>query len=214
VAEVEATLAEHPALKHVVVTVSEDTPGGLRLIAYYVARHQPAPTVTALREFVAATLPPYMVPSTFVELSEFPMTPRGKVNRRGLPDPGKERPRLNTPFVQPRTPIEKTLTQIWAGVLRLTSVGIRDDFFELGGHSLAATRIVSQVIKHVQLELPVNALFQSRTIAAMAAVIAEHQGKKLGETELDRILAQLESLSDEEAEQMVPSADEVDAARH
>jgi uncharacterized coiled-coil protein SlyX len=76
-------------------------------------------------------------------------------------------------------------------------------FFELGGHSLAATRVVSQVIKKFQLELPLKSLFQSPTIAEMAAVITEHQGKALAEEELKRVLAELELMSDEEAQRLV-----------
>jgi hypothetical protein len=82
-------------------------------------------------------------------------------------------------------------------------VGIYDNFFELGGHSLAATRVVSQVLKTFQLELPLQSLFQSPTVAEMALVITEHEGKKLDGNELNRILTELESLSDEEAQRLV-----------
>jgi hypothetical protein len=82
-------------------------------------------------------------------------------------------------------------------------VGIYDNFFELGGHSLAATRVVSQVLKTFQLEVPLQSLFQSPTVAKMALVITEHEGKKLDGNELNRILTELESLSDEEAQRLV-----------
>jgi acyl carrier protein len=82
----------------------------------------------------------------------------------------------------------------------LNEIGIHDNFFDLGGHSLAATRVVSQVLKTFQVELPLQSLFQSPTVAEMAVVIMEHQGKKLEEKELNRILTELESLSVEEAE--------------
>ena len=82
-------------------------------------------------------------------------------------------------------------------------VGIHDNFFDLGGHSLAATRVVSQVIQRFQLELPIQSLFQSPTVAEMTAVIMEHQAKKLGEKDLERILAELESMSDEEAQKSI-----------
>ena len=75
-------------------------------------------------------------------------------------------------------------------------VGIHDNFFDLGGHSLTATRVVSQVIKQFQVEVPLQLLFQSPTVAEMAAVIMEHQAKKLGEKDIERILAELESMSD------------------
>jgi acyl carrier protein len=88
-------------------------------------------------------------------------------------------------------------------VLSLDLVGVNDNFFDLGGHSLAATRVVSQVIKQFQLELPLQSLFQSPTIAEMAAIITEHQGKLLGEEELERLLSELELMSEEEARQLV-----------
>jgi acyl carrier protein len=95
------------------------------------------------------------------------------------------------------------LAQIWAQTLSLDQVGVQDNFFDLGGHSLAATRIVSQVIKHFQVDLPLKSLFESPTVAEMAIVITEHQEKKLGTEELHRILTELESLSDEEAQRLV-----------
>jgi acyl carrier protein len=101
--------------------------------------------------------------------------------------------------VAPQTPIESRLAQIWAEVLSLDQVGIHDNFFDLGGHSLAATRVVSQVIKHFQVQLPLKSLFESPTIAEMARVITEHQAKKLNEQELENLLADLESMSEEQA---------------
>ena len=134
---------------------------------------------------------------------ELPLTGTGKVNRRALPDPGKSRPDLATPLVAPTTEVESKLAAIWEDVLSLDRVGVNDNFFDLGGHSLAATRVVSQVIKQFQLELPLLSLFQSPTVAEMAAVITEHQGKLLGEEELERLLSELESMSEEEAQQLV-----------
>lgn len=144
-----------------------------------------------------------MVPSIFVALDELPLTGTGKVNRRALPDPGKSRPNLATPWVAPTTEVEGKLAAIWENVLSLDRVGVNDNFFDLGGHSLAATRVVSQVIKQFQLELPLLSLFQSPTVAEMAAVIIEHRGKLLGEEELERLLSEVELMSDEEARQFV-----------
>jgi acyl carrier protein len=91
-------------------------------------------------------------------------------------------------------------------VLSLDQVGTHDNFFDLGGHSLAATMVISQVIKHFQLELPLTSLFQSPTVAEMAAIITEHQGKQLAEAELEHMLGELESMSDDEAQQLVAKA--------
>jgi acyl carrier protein len=102
-----------------------------------------------------------MIPSAFVFLDELPLMSTGKVNRRALPDPGRLRPDLDTPMISPRTTIEKEIAQIWAEVLLLDEVGVSDNFLDLGGHSLAASRIISQMIRSFQLELPIKALFDS-----------------------------------------------------
>jgi acyl carrier protein len=144
-----------------------------------------------------------MIPSVFVMLESLPLTPTKKVDRAALPDPGTERPELDTLFVASRTSAEQQLASIWADVLVLDCVGIHDNFFDLGGHSLAAMRVVSQVIKEFQFELPLQSLFQSPTIAAMAAVIMEHQGKRLGEEDLERMLGELELMSEDEAQRLI-----------
>ena len=203
VSEVEAVLADHPGVKETTVVARENRSGDTRLLAYLVPNSHPAPTVTSLRNFLKGKLPDYMIPSAFMTLDELPLTATGKVDRRALPDPGKFRPDLDTSFVAPRTAIEKELSEIWAEVLSLEQVGVHDSFFDLGGHSLTATRVVSQVIKQFQTEVPLQFLFQSPTIAEMAAVINAHQGKKLGEEELDRLLTELESLSEEEAKKLL-----------
>ena len=105
--------------------------------------------------------------------------------------------------MSPQTPNEVNLERIWTDVLCLDQVGIHDNFFELGGHSLAATRVVARVIQQFQLEIPLQSLFQSPTIAEMAAVIAEHQGKMLDQSQLSAILDELGSMSDAEAQRLV-----------
>jgi len=149
-----------------------------------------------------------MIPSAFVALNALPLTPNGKIRRQGLPDLDGSRPNLDTPFVAPRNLIEEKLAGLWAEVLSLKEVGVHDHFFDLGGHSLTATRVVSRVIKQFQTEVPLQILFQSPTVADMAAVIAEHQAKKLGDNEIEAILAELESLTDEEAKLLLAGAGE------
>jgi non-ribosomal peptide synthetase component F/acyl carrier protein len=203
VSQTEAALAEHPGIKELTVVPKKLPSGDTRLVAYLVARQSPAPAATDLRHFLKQRLPEFMIPTAFVVLDKLPLLATGKVDRRELPDPGDRRPELDTPYVSPRTGIESELRRIWTEVLGISRIGIHDSFFDLGGHSLAATRVVSQVIKQFQLELPLQSLFESTTVATMAAVITEHQGKKVGEKELDRILTELESLTDEEARRLL-----------
>jgi len=203
IAEVEKFLRELALIKDTVVVARQNEMEETRLIAYFTSSTQQSPTTSELREFLIKKVPDYMIPSAFVRLEALPLTLNGKVDRKALLEPAKTRPELKVSYVAPRTTLEEKLCQIWAGVLSLDHVGIHDNFFDLGGHSLAATRVVSQVIKNFQLELPLQSLFQSPTIAAMAAVIMEHQGKRLGEEELERVLGDLESLSDEEARRLL-----------
>jgi acyl carrier protein len=199
IAEVEMALLDHPAIKEAIVVPRENPGGDRRLVAYLVARTSPAPAVSELRASLNKRLPEYMLPSTWMFLQAFPLAPNGKVDRQGLPQPSGSRPELNTAFAAPQTPIEIQLAEIWSEILAIHPVGLYDDFFDLGGHSLAATQVVSRVIRSFQLDLPLQSLFQSPTVAEMAAVITASQSKELGEMELRRILTELDSLSDNEA---------------
>jgi acyl-coenzyme A synthetase/AMP-(fatty) acid ligase/acyl carrier protein len=171
VGEVEATLVEHPEVKLVSVTTKDNSSGDIRLIAYFVPHNKPGPTATGLRAFLAAKLPSYMIPASFVMLDEVPLTESGKVNRRALPDPGKSRPHLATPLVEPRTEIEGRVAAIWKDVLSLDQVGIHDNFFELGGHSLLAMQIVSKITESFHLPLALRQMFDTPTVGGVAEVI-------------------------------------------
>lgn len=172
-------------------------------MASLVPTKQPALNVSQLRSFLKKKLPDYMIPSIFVFLEAFPLAPNGKVNRRALPAPSRARPELDTPFAPTRIPTEEALIQIWTEVLSVDQVGIHDNFLELGGHSLAATQVISRIIDIFRVELPVRSLLEASTIAGMAAIILQNLAKQAGGEELARMLTELESLSDEEAQQLL-----------
>ena len=137
-------------------------------MAYVVPRAPDAPPAgTELRAFLRERLPEYMVPSAFVALDAFPLTPSGKIDRKRPPRAGREA-RRRAPFVAPRTPREQALAEIWREVLRLEQVGVEDDFFELGGHSILATQVLSRVRRELGVELPLRALFEAPTVRALA----------------------------------------------
>jgi acyl carrier protein len=205
VSEIETALMNLDTVKEAVVLAQEDGVGNTRLAAYVVPS-APSPTVSALRRALAGQLPHYMIPSAFVLLDAMPLTPNGKIDRRALPDRRNVRPELETPFVSPRTPVETQLAQIWAQVLGLDPVGVHDNFFDLGGHSLSAAQVIARVIKHFQVELSPVLLFQTPTVSEMALVILESQANKLDESQLDRILSDLEALSEEDARRILARA--------
>jgi acyl carrier protein len=147
------------------------------LVAYVEPEKQPAPTSKTLRKSLAATLPDHMIPSQFVMLDTIPLTPTQKVDRKALPEPGNARPEMDTPFIAPRTSLERDIAKIWGDILSLDQVGVHDTFFDLGGHSLAAFRVISQVTQTFRVNLSPKALFDSPTVAEMAMVIETNLSK-------------------------------------
>ena len=202
--EIEAVLGQHPGLREAVVLAREDGPGDKRLVAYVVAHSGGASVaVSELRGFLGEKLPDYMIPSVFVFLDAMPLTPSGKVDRRGLPAPDAARPEGQEGYVAPRTPVEEALAGIWAEVLGLDRVGIHDNFFELGGHSLLATQVVSQARRLFQVELALRRLFEAPTVAGLVESLAQSLDKSANPADLVEVLADLEGLSDEEAERLL-----------
>ncbi|MBW4613205.1 MAG: amino acid adenylation domain-containing protein [Desmonostoc vinosum HA7617-LM4] len=127
--------------------------------------------VPLVRSLIQQKLPNYMVPSAFVLLKALPLTPNGKVDRRALPSPDTANRNLSTGFVSPRTPIEAQIAQIWSEVLGVERIGVKDNFFELGGHSLLATQVVSRINSAFGLDLSVQMMFESSTVAGIASYV-------------------------------------------
>jgi amino acid adenylation domain-containing protein len=173
---VEAVLREQAGVRHAVVMAREDSPGDTRLVGYVVADQHHPPTVSQLRRGLAARLPDYMVPSTFVLLETLPLTPNGKVNRRALPAPDPSRPELEQAYVAPRTPLEKFLARLWCEVLKLDKVGIHDNFFDLGGNSIKGAMFINNLQQHLKEPIFIVALFDSPTVAALAAFLTTSYG--------------------------------------
>lgn len=144
-----------------------------------------------------------MMPSAFVFLDSLPRSPNGKVDHKALPAPELTGFEPEQNFVAPQTSIEKVLAQIWAEILGLEQVGIHADFFYLGGHSLLATQVMSRLQGEFQVALPLRTFFEQPTIANLALVIDEIQAAKAGQIDVLRILADIESLSEDEAKRLI-----------
>ncbi|MFP2932623.1 amino acid adenylation domain-containing protein, partial [Pyxidicoccus sp. 3LG] len=164
--EIEAALARYPSVRQALVLLREDVPGNPRLVAYF-TRHDTESDTATLRAFLKQQLPEYMVPGAFVAMDAFPLTSNGKVDRRSLPMP--EFASATATYAAPATPSEERLAAVWAEVLRVERVGRHDDFFALGGHSLLATQVASRVRGALGVDLPLRELFESPTVAGLAA---------------------------------------------
>ncbi|MBW4630461.1 MAG: amino acid adenylation domain-containing protein [Iphinoe sp. HA4291-MV1] len=171
--EIEAVLSQHPSVHSVVVTAIVDTPGNQRLVAYIVPQNQSAPTISELRQFLKTKLPNYMVPNAIVMLESLPLTPNGKVDCRVLPAPDTNRLAVETSFVPPLDIVEQQLAQIWAEVLKVYPVGVKDNFFDLGGHSLLAVQLMARIEQQFKKNLPLATLFQNSTIEQLATILRQ-----------------------------------------
>jgi acyl carrier protein len=144
-----------------------------------------------------------MVPASFVVLDAMPLTHNGKVDRRALPAPSGERPKLDVPYVAPNSETEKELAKIWVDVLVVDRIGIHDNFFDLGGHSLMVIQLMSRVRKSFQVELPLKDVFTSPTIKEIAEMVEARILAKAPAEKIDQILAQLETIDDKKALQLL-----------
>ena len=142
-----------------------------------------------------------MLPSSLVVLEELPRTPSGKIDRQALPDPDETTAR-NREYVAPRTPLEEAVAAIWSQVLGAGQVGVEDDFFALGGHSLLATQVVAQVRSDFAVDLPLHSLFTCPTVATLATEIVRLMGDSDGD-ETAKLMAELQGMSDEEAQRLL-----------
>lgn len=166
--EIESVIENDPWVKQCVVTVREDLPGEKRLIAYVVEEEAGRFSITDIRRRLVDELPDYMIPSAFVQMPELPLTPSGKTDRRALPKPGRERPKLASPYVAPGTLTEKKLVHVWQDILNLDKVGVDDNFFELGGDSLLSLKVVAKLQSDHKINIPVVKMFEFPSIAGLA----------------------------------------------
>ncbi|MGH8883170.1 MAG: non-ribosomal peptide synthetase, partial [Stackebrandtia sp.] len=168
--EIETLLRKHPDVGEAVVIARETLPAGCgpgfkRLVAYLVPAGDATPVPGELRAMVAGSLPDYMVPSAFVVLDSLPLSPNGKLDRRGLPEPRDVTPPRTS--VAPRTSDERIVAQIWAELLGMEEIGVEDDFFELGGDSILSFRALSRIRAAFGVALSARALFDARTVARL-----------------------------------------------
>jgi acyl carrier protein len=177
--EVDEVLLDHPAVAQVVTFAVPAGALGEEVGAAVVLQSATSATEREIRDFAAARLADFKVPSTIVFLSEIPKGPTGKLQRIGLaerlglgstsmPDPQPRRP-----YVAPRTPVEELLAALWSDVLEVERVGVDERFLDLGGDSMLATRLVSRIRQELRLELTLRALFDAPTVADQAAVVLD-----------------------------------------
>ncbi len=193
--EIAHALTRHTAIESSCVVPRQDMKGQRKLVAYVVSKADAKLTSVELRSFLQQQLPAYMIPAEFVRLDRLPVLPSGKIDRSALPQPNSTNLLTDAVFVAPRNPIEEHMAEILSGLLGLDRVSVEDNFFMLGGHSLLGTQLIGRVRDAFGVELSLRTVFEASTIAQLSAEI-----EKL-------LLAQLESMTEEEARQLLEAAD-------
>lgn len=203
--DIEQVLTQHPGLESAVVTLHTNANGDAQLVAYvvplkegYAVSHSDRPTVEKVREWVAAHLPEYMVPSAIIMLDVMPLTANGKVDRAALPSPDAQESRAH---VAPSTDTERTLAAIWQTVLKVENIGVTDRFLDLGGHSLLAIRVLGRISKELGVRMALRSLFETPTIAELAGIIDAEKAAKAEEAAMMAALAEIDGMSDAEVAQ-------------
>jgi len=182
--EIEETLTQHLSVREAVVLAQADQTGSSQLSAYIVPSGEVSPSAADLREFLKQCLPMYMLPSRFVVIPAFPLTPNGKVDQRALASSGSflSDSDHKDSFVLPRNPQEEVLVAIWCEILNLNRISIYDNFFELGGHSLLATQVISRIQETFLVKMSVSSLFEASSIAELAERVQKLRSKSVPQT--------------------------------
>jgi amino acid adenylation domain-containing protein len=179
--EIETILGRHEMIREVAIVVREDVPGDKRIVAYFIPQPGQQPTVETLRTYLRGKLPEYMVPSNFVQLQTFPLTPNRKVDRQAFPAPllVSSQPiqlqSVPTQTISPKKTTEQNLIDIWQKVLQIPAVAVTDNFFSLGGNSLMAVTLIGEIRSGLNIDLPLISLFQSPTILGLVKEIEQVQ---------------------------------------
>jgi acyl carrier protein len=170
-------------VREAVVIAREDVAGDKRLVAYLVPHAGAQPGDDALRDYLREKVPEYMVPSAFVSLDRFPLTPNAKVDRKALPAPERvRRKRRASAFKPPENELQERIVEVWREALRLDEVGLDDSFFDLGGHSLLAVQVHRRLREVVDRPLSITDLFRLPTIRSLSEFLSgEDQGDQIAE---------------------------------
>ena len=171
--EIEAAIRQLEFVTQVAVIARDEGTVGKILVAYIVVQTGTKLDAAIMRQSLAVKLPPYMVPSFYVELETLPLTINGKLDVKALPLPQSHALQRERSIVRPRNPVEETIASAWISILNIQPISIDDNFFELGGHSLLAMRLVSIIGKQLNCNLLVKWVFENPTIQQLAQKLTE-----------------------------------------
>ena len=169
--EIETVISQHNNVEKAIIIALDNLYNNKHLVAYIVSKSPQEQTIIELRQFLKEKLPEYMIPKAFVILDSLPLTANGKVDHYALKAVDTQSHSIDKAFIAPRTATESTLAKIWAEVLNVEHIGIHDNFFDLGGNSLLAIRLLDQINKQFERDVPLSYLFLNQTIESLAIAL-------------------------------------------
>jgi iturin family lipopeptide synthetase A len=167
--EIEATLKQHPAIRDAVVILHTDQVGNRRLVGY-VASEPSRLRETEVRDFIKTRLPDYMVPAPIFVLETLPLNSNGKIDRSALPKPSQP----TDGFIEPSTPLQRRVAEIWKSVLGIERLDAEDNFFELGGDSLTSVRVVNRLRELTGERVSPVVMLQAPTVTLLAGLLEKN----------------------------------------
>jgi hypothetical protein len=201
--EIESALLGHPGVRDVKVLAWVNAQRDKRLVAYMVAENGASLSAETLRASLKNKLPEYMIPTAFIVLSHFELTPNGKLDTRALPSPEAALSDSEC-YESPQGALEESIASIWSELLHVRKVGRNDDFFQLGGHSLLATQVMSRIAQRHLINVPLRTLFERPVLRDLAELIdSEYQMREEQEVQhvahlADQLQGEIDSMSDED----------------
>jgi acyl-CoA synthetase (AMP-forming)/AMP-acid ligase II/acyl carrier protein len=208
--EIDEVLLDHPSIQAALCFAIPDPRLGEEIGAAVVLRTGASATDVELMNFAATRLADFKVPRRVLILDEIPKGPTGKPQRIGLAaklglDGTQPNPVSPKTSAAPQTDAERTLARIWCEVLKLESVSAGDDFFALGGDSVLAAQVIARIHEKMQRDLPMPTFFTTRTLGAVADAIDACPQVTTDPNDVETMLDDIESMTDEEAERMLES---------
>ena len=181
--EIDQQLGKHPNINESLVVALEEN-GTKYLCGYYTA--EKALSEAELRNKLIAHLPEYMVPSHFVYLAAFPLTPNGKIDRHSLPKPTQQTQEITAQYIAPSTPEAQALVEVIETVLAKAPIGLQDHFFSIGGDSIKSIQIVSK-LKAKGYQITVKDIFQHPVLGEMANYV-QSGGEEIDQSQISGIV--------------------------
>ncbi len=169
--EIENRLISHPNIKGAVVILNRNNENAS--LTAYIKYNEPVKS-QELKSFLLKSLPDYMIPAKFYSVDEFPLTSSGKTDKKVLHNYGKEL-EDKTSCIAPESEMEMRIMQIWEDMLCVKNISTDANFFDVGGNSLSLIQLGIKLKEELNIEIPVEVLFQYTTVQSLARYLADEK---------------------------------------